>query len=337
MKFRKIITDPGVLFSFANIFAMLQSGSLASILITGSTAIASTTSSLVADNIKNNAENGTPLWRITKIAKKIGTTLPSFVSNQLSSPLRITAYGILAAGMVALGAGALLPGIAGLAFAGGNFMASSRWAQKIQNNDGTKGVLKALTHPAVYYGLGYAAIGLLAGGGLGLLASPLSNIPALITTSLGITATTMSSIGLLSGQFKNPAAPFMTVVIGTAFNVLAGMASGNILGALNNICALGGELRLAWIAQDGFEAKKAKQAQATPQAIINTMPVTDKGLQPKVQPALQPEFKNVEAVQLETKTTGLFRAAEKQLTRPLVAVRSMVAARNARPQPTLNL
>lgn len=242
-KLRKVFTDAGVLFSIANVFAFLQSDSF----FAKAFAIVIATMTITAAGMK---------W------DKVIAPLPPFVRKQASSPLYINAWGGLTAGLFSLAAGSLLPGIAGLAFTTGNFLAVSRRIQNLQHDGKAEGWLKALTHPAIYFGVGYTMIGLMAGGGARLFADPFGNIPALIMTCLGVSAIALSTIGMISGAFPNPAAPFMAVVFGTFINIWAGIFSGNLIGAVNNFFAMSGEFRLAWDADARHGGQKAANSSA---------------------------------------------------------------------------
>ena len=224
MNIIEVLFDPGILFSLANVFTMLQSGGSAPYSIAIVTAAACLFYGIL------------------------------YKGRKSLLPLRINAYGVLIAGLFSFYAGSVLPGIAGLAFGVGNIMASTPRILQLQMERHASRLTKATTHPAVYYGIGYAMVGLMSGGGMALLENPLGNMAALMTTLLGMGATTLSSIGLLSGNFLNPAAPFMTVTFGALFNSMAGIASGNIFGTINNLLAGAGEARLAWMAQDAYEA-----------------------------------------------------------------------------------
>ncbi len=263
MKIPQVTYDPGVLFALANVFAMFQSGSMLAIAITLCAAALAIISGVIFSNIQDYKRKGTALWPASKLLK-------GFISNQPPS-LFINACGILIAGLVSLQAGAILPGIAGLAFACGNFMAASRRATQLQLNMQAGRWVRTLTHPTVYFGVGYAAIGLMAGGGMELLEDPSGNMPALTATLLGIGATTFSSAGLLSGIFSNPATPFMIIVAGTAFNIASGIASGNMLGSINNFFSLCGALRLAWLAEDAYKAKGLPQESKMEKRILLPM------------------------------------------------------------------
>ncbi len=244
-----LLKDPGVLFAGANVFAFSQSGNALAL------AIAVGTFFLAAG--ESCLREGHPL-RV--MSSRLVSKMPKELAGDPGSgALRINAYGVLAAGLLSLASGAVLPGIAGVAFATGSFFASSGKHVEIQRDHFIKGVKKACTNPAVFYGIGYAMIGLMAGGGLDLLTFPVppEHLPALITTSLGVAVTTLSTVGLTLGKFKNPAAPFMAVSLGSCINVLAGVASGNALGVINTGLAALGEARLGYM---NFIADRARYA-----------------------------------------------------------------------------
>lgn len=178
-----------------------------------------------------------------------------FAGRQMTNTLRVTAYCALAVGAVLLSSGAaesLLPGLAAVAFGVGNGLASSPTVERLNANPETKALVRALTHPAVYYGLGYTAAGLMAGGGLELLEQPLHNIPASLSTTLGVSETSLALLGLGMGRFKNPAAGFIAVAVGTMINAVSGMLTGNFNSALANSLAGLGESWLATDAQKKF-------------------------------------------------------------------------------------
>lgn len=194
-----------------------------------------------------------------------------FVGRQLTSPLRVTAYSALAVGAVLLSSGAaaaLLPGLAAVSFGIGNTLASSPTIERLNENPEAKAIYKAITHPAVYYGLGYTAAGLMAGGGLGLFFHPLHNIPASLSTVLGVSETTLALVGMGMGKFKNPAAGFMAVAIGTFVNSVSGLLSGNIPSAMANGIAGLGESWLATDSQKKFNLAEQKD----PDQLISDKP-----------------------------------------------------------------
>ncbi len=225
---RKTELDAGVLFALANIFAFKQAHSATVLFIALVTFLVAV--------------------RFAWLAASGGA------DDKKTSALRANGWGVLLAAVFSFTAGAILPGIAGLGFAAFSFLAASERIGRLQNDPAAGGWLKAALHPAIYCGIGYAMIGLMAGGGFRLLDNPFANVPALIMTCLGVGVTIVSTIGLISGHFRNPAAPFMAVALGTFINALAGLASGNILGMINNLLAMSGEVRIAWDAQDLFES-----------------------------------------------------------------------------------
>ena len=78
-------------------------------------------------------------------------------------PILIIMASVLATGFTAA---ALLPMVAGAFFSSGGFVATSDRCKRIQADPDAKGWLKVLTNPAVHWNIGYAALGLVAGGGL---------------------------------------------------------------------------------------------------------------------------------------------------------------------------
>ena len=176
------------------------------------------------------------------------------VGRQMSNPLRVTAYCALAVSAVLLvGSGvgaALFPGMAALCFGIGNFIQSGSKRASIIENSKANLITKAMLHPAVWYGLGYAATGLGIGGGLSLLFNPLKNPQATFMTIIGV-AETAASLGLMiSGMVTNAAAPFVGVAAGTLAFAAAGLATGNVLGIATGLFACAGELSLAVMMQE---------------------------------------------------------------------------------------
>ena len=177
------------------------------------------------------------------------------VGREMSNPMRVTAYCALAVSAILLvgcggGGAALFPGMAALWFGVGNFIQSSAKRASIIEHSKTNAISKAMLHPAVWYGLGYAATGLGIGGGLNLLLNPLTNPQATLLTLIGA-AETAASLGLMiSGKVTNAAAPFVGVAAGTLAFAAAGLATGNVLGVATGLFACAGELSLAVMMQE---------------------------------------------------------------------------------------
>lgn len=238
-------------FALANIFAFATSGSSLGVMLAIVTALLSWRAGLYA----TGKLSATPELRFFSAANKklLG---PEGRSENLA--LRINALGTaiaaLSTGFVTIFAGgfdtALFPVLAGLSFAVGNYLGSSSNVTLIQKGErDASNITRALTNPAVHYGIGYTNLGLLAGGGLTLFVHPFANIPALVTTMLSIVITFTSIGGLLTDKIKNPA-PFMFVAHGTALNVLSAVFTGNILSVLNNMCACHGEVKLGLLLRE---------------------------------------------------------------------------------------
>ena len=122
-------------------------------------------------------------------------------------PLRVTSYCALVVSLLLLidaagGVGiALFPGLAALFFGIGNFIQSSLFFEKLRHSQKTLTVLKAVLHPAVWYGLGYTMTGINIGGGLMLWNHPLGNMTAFILTTIGITET-LGSLGFMVSRIQ---------------------------------------------------------------------------------------------------------------------------------------
>ena len=237
---RKVILNPGVIFPIANIFAFIASGNPVAVIAS----IVTTFVAGVASYVKNY-----PQSHIAHFFHNKAKYAPKFIRALLSDPLRINAFGLListlaiAVTTLVLGfaPAAFLPMVAGIFFSSGSFIATSDLCKRIQEDATIKGWLKPMTNPAVHWSVGYAALGLASGGGFSLLLHPSSNIPAIITTGLGITTTTLSSVGLARQKFSNPASPFMALVHGTAINASVALATGNFCNVANMLCAGLGE------------------------------------------------------------------------------------------------
>ena len=167
------------------------------------------------------------------------------------SPLRITAYCALAISCFLLidaaeGAGiALFPGLAALFFGFGNLLQSSQVVSAFRSKHKAKSISKALTHPAVWYGLGYTMTGIGIGGGFLLFTEPHGHLLASFLTFIGI-AETLGALGfMISGKVTNQAIPFIGVALGTVFFAMTGIILGNSLGAATGLLACAGELSLA--------------------------------------------------------------------------------------------
>jgi hypothetical protein len=199
------------------------------------------------------------------------------VGREMSNPMRVTAYGALAASAVLLGGGgggvgaALFPGMAALCFGIGNFIQSGSNRASIIENSKANLLAKAMLHPAVWYGLGYAATGMGIGGGLSLLFNPLTNPQATFMTIIGV-AETAASLGLMiSGMFTNAAAPFVGVAAGTLAFAAAGLATGNVLGIATGLFACAGELSLAVMMQEEHNKNNINNRNPKPASRIESV------------------------------------------------------------------
>lgn len=213
---------PSMMFCIANIFAFAQ-GNMADtasrtafILIVGTFAVAFLFHSLVL------------FERTRPVAQRINA-------------MAITATGVLLSGILALWGHNMLAGLAGLVFAAGNYLVAFATVQKMEKDADVSRLKRTFANPTIYFGIGYACIGLMAGG--------FETIPSTITTVLGIGITTLSSLGLYFRKFQSPAAPFVALGIGTGINMLSGLLTGNILGLLNNFFAMTGVFGLAYTIQ----------------------------------------------------------------------------------------
>jgi hypothetical protein len=270
-KIVKAILNPGVLFPIANIFAFWGSGIIPAALAAAGTAVVATAVSYANNN---------PESRLAVFFRDKGKNFPKFLKDQFSHPLRVNAWGVLAPTLAiaisavttgGITAAALLPMIAGTFFSSGSFAATSETCNRIQKDPKAKGWKKAITNPAVHWSVGYAALGLAAGGGAKLLLKPLSNIPALVMTALGITTTTASAMGLMRHKFSNPASPFMMLVNGTLINATAAVLTLNFNSVANMLCACSGEFMVG--------ADVHRQQVSSPQAKAKTdKPKTDKSV-----------------------------------------------------------
>lgn len=211
------LVHPSLLFCVANIFAFAQGGKQTSFLSPAAGVAYLTLAAALVLHLRAQARaRTTPVW--------------------LNSML-VVAVGALTSGLLSAREGAGLAALCGLFFSAGNFLNAFPVFMRIQMQADAPALLKTLTHAAVYYGLGYACIGLMAGG--------FATLPTAMTTVLGVATTSLAALGLALKKFTSPAAPFMAVAAGTAINTLSGLLTGNIPGALNNFFAMLGECGLA--------------------------------------------------------------------------------------------
>jgi len=214
---KKLAFEPGVLFPIANIFAFAQSGSLVAV-------------GLAVVNVA------------LAVAFTLGKKPPL-------SPMRLTALLALLSGLFSFASLAWLAGCAGLAFGTGNFLASSPSNMAALRAPGLHPCRRALAHPAIYYGIGYCLIGIMAGGSAELLAHPLDHGQALTMVILGAVTIVVASLGLALG-FMKTAIPFWILACGTGINALAGLVSGNYVGAGSPLFAMFGEVRLGFMTRE---------------------------------------------------------------------------------------
>jgi hypothetical protein len=209
----KVLLDPGVAFPlFANIPAFVESGSREAVVAAGAAA-----GIAVAASIAHQY----PKLAFAKAARWAGQRLPKIVRNQFVNPLRVNGWTLLAPTLaVAVTTGSILPIIAGSVFSSGSFAATNEQCQAIQNNPEKTGVIKIMTCPAIHWGVGYSALGIMAGG-------------LNVETVLGIATTASSSVGLVLNRFSNPASPFMILVHATAMNAMNAAVHGNWWGVAN--------------------------------------------------------------------------------------------------------
>lgn len=208
---RKLALEPGILFPIANVFVFAQSHSLPAFIL---------------------ASCNVAVCSFAVLHRRVSL-----------SPLRITAWFISLSALLSLLSGGTLPGLAGLMFSTGHFIISSG----VRRSTDTKSALmKAVSHPAIYYGLGSAVIGIMAGGGIDFLAHPLNTPVALIMVACGITTILTASFGL-AFDLLHYSTPFWVLAAGGGINCLAGFWVANYLGALSCVFSIFGNLRLGRI------------------------------------------------------------------------------------------
>jgi|GEM_PF-5919710 hypothetical protein len=267
--------DPAVAFSTANIFNFSQAKDPFATAIAVGCLIYSVVLIGASDYVDNLPEESKTKKRCKKISNAIHDKTPTgnplkkafrIVGHELSNPLGFMSCCTLVISAILLHAAAtgstaaLFPGLAALFFTIGNRIASSKYLDDLSKKETTHPVIKALLHPAVWYGLGYTATGIGIGGGLGLLSG---NAKALALTGIGI-AETVGSLGALAlGLVKNKAVPFVGVAAGTTTFAVAGAFAGNPLGALVGVFACMGELSLAVIKQKEHNDENSVQTERT--------------------------------------------------------------------------
>ena len=254
-------------FALANIFAMSMAGNPVGLWIAIITGIFSWRTSAYA--LRNGEGATNRFYKLENAACAYISKITQGVNADLNHlPLRVNAYGIGLAAFItfftALKHGgmdtALLPVLAGTAFSIGNYLGSDPKITSIQmGKTPASGLTRTITNAAVYFGIGYINLGLMAGGGFALILAPLSDIPALMTTTLSITVTLVSTFGLLTHRLKNPA-PFMLVAHATSLNMLSAILTMNPLALFNNFFACHGEVRLGVLLNED----KAQKMPASP-------------------------------------------------------------------------
>ena len=251
-------------FALANIFAMSMAGNPLGLWIAIITGIFSWRTSAYA--LRNRADDSAFLKLENTVCAYISKVTQGADADLNHLPLRVNAYGIGIAAFITLFMAlkhggletALLPVLAGTAFSIGNYLGSSSKITDIQmGKTQASGFTRTITNAAVYFGIGYINLGLMAGGGFALIMAPLSDIPALMTTTLSIIVTLISTLGLLTHQLKNPA-PFMLVAHATSLNMLSAILTMNPLALFNNFFACHGEVRLGVLLNEEKQQKEPK-------------------------------------------------------------------------------
>ena len=226
---RRVLGNPGVLFALANVTAFLQSDSRPAVVAAfGSAAI----------TILAQLAQAQPGGSLDRLGRHLGAGLPGFVRRQFASALRLNGWTLLAPTLaVAVTSHRVLPIGAGLAFSAGALVASSARCLALQSRPGVRPWVRVITHPTLYWGFGYAFLGLLGGG---------NNLQ----TWVGIAVTAVSVIGLLGHRFGWPATPYVLLVYASALNALNAAVHGNAWGCLNMV--LGGLGQ--WVIAHGLAA-----------------------------------------------------------------------------------
>lgn len=156
----------------------------------------------------------------------------------LMQPLRLTMWMVLLSSAGSFYSGDFLPGMAGMFFAIGHFLVTSPHLQARPAS-----LTRMLAHPAIAYGIGSILVGVQSGGGYGLTAHFLDHPAVLISVLAGSAAIAVASAGMAAGRLKY-AMPFTILAGGNALNGLAGLLSGNILGAIGCFFSTLGGIRL---------------------------------------------------------------------------------------------
>jgi len=210
-------------------------------------------------NIATTSQSGNP-WAIANVAVTAVAILviPRFWPKV--SPLRVNSCGVFVTGVVVLTTSHFGPQsivVAGvcLLFGMGNWRASGkdklgRTNSEVVADPDIKGLQKVIKHPATYYSFAYVGTALLAsrvleghsGGGY-----------VVGSMVVDMTMTAVSFSGLMTNRFKNPAAPYMAVTVGSFCGALSAALSGNLLGVVNKMSSGIGEFALAWRENAAYE------------------------------------------------------------------------------------
>ena len=216
----KVLVNPGVVFSIANIPCFVQSDSSTAVVAAVATAI-------VAVGV--NAAHQYPNLSFARAARWVGQRIPKIIDRQFDDALRVDGWTLLAPTLaVAATTQKWLSIGSGLFFSSGNFVATNSRCQAIQQDPEAGGLTRAATCPAVHWGIGYSLLGILAGG-------------YNLQTALGILTTASSSAGFLLKKFTNPASPYMILVHATAINAVNAGLQGNKWGVIHMVLAGTGE------------------------------------------------------------------------------------------------
>ncbi len=201
--------NPGVLFPLANVFSCFMTGNPSAISIALFNMVI--VCMLAAEQIgildlsfnKKSIGRHVNLLRFTAICTTVIAAIFLLGSNGASLQI--------------------LLGMSFLAFSTGNFIQSSATTHAMKP---TWNIVKALLHPALWYGVGYTFVGLTIAGGESIF----NNMTAALFTLAGIVEI-IASLGMSMGKVVNRAGPFIGITIGTAFLFAAGIATRNWTGA----------------------------------------------------------------------------------------------------------
>jgi hypothetical protein len=236
--FARRFIDAGVFFPAANVCNFMQGGNL----IADKVAIANLLCAFLLTGKAPAIEVST---------QKIQNSILKFILHDFTNPLRLTSYSafiiscLLLASTIQGSEAALFPSLAAFFFGIGNFIQSGPRITKFRSSLPARSVLKAITHPAIWYGLGYTATGIAIGGGMELLKAPFDHVIALLLTVIGIIEV-IGFLGLMvSGTVANQAALFFGVAYGTLCFVISGIIAKNMPGTMAGLFACAGQITLA--------------------------------------------------------------------------------------------